>query len=372
MPLRKYLTARFRALADQPRGRRNQCSHPRDELQSVKTLVAENTKSQLGPKVANLHGETAKTLKRRTLERPTQLDVSAADAFPKDDIKRMLTLLNAHISLFATQIVLSEVQEASPTIEVEDLQLDIGRASEDIEEILGDVSLYLCKGKKDRSTDEYGFVVQHALQALLSGWCVKVIQTWSWSEEVDKALKEMYARLLATGSPATFGKWRATTRAQCKSNTDAVPDEYLKVIQRATNSVVAFEILIDPEGPILSGRQAWIHDKVASILQKACQIREIIGEKITFSDFEVLCPRFGDSWVEGSMFDIHDRRPPGEGMLKGSVSSKTPEQIFCTSQMGLQENHHDAVSQEVPHVTKTEIIMKASVLPMSGLTSIDE
>ncbi|THU90497.1 hypothetical protein K435DRAFT_841451 [Dendrothele bispora CBS 962.96] len=383
--LAKYLTA-LRPHPDVSSRRRWRTRYDKRSTKSVKPETTSNDINHLfvnqdSKRSHPSRGDTVtrKTLQKRTLELQSTMKskntITDTLAFSGEDVKRLLMLLNAHISLFASQIVLNEVQlqdtRPGSADQIEDLQLDIGRASEDIEDLLGDVSLYLCK--ENGEVNGYEFVMQHALQALLSGWCVKIIQKWSWSEETDRVLKEMYDRLRATKSPETFRKWRAVTRAQCKLDVANVEsDEYLKVVKRAANSVIAFEILFEPDRPIISGKQAWISEKVASILHKACQIREIIGEKIISADYEVLCPRFGDPWDESSMNDIYDRRPDiaGKNMSRdrGSLLGvKSQQGVFCTSQMGLQERCYDISEDRNSYTRRTKTITKVNVIPLSSL-----
>ncbi|KAF5354352.1 hypothetical protein D9758_010729 [Tetrapyrgos nigripes] len=321
--------------------------------------------------------ETSRTLEQETynstlVPTPSSSGSQIPETFSGDDVKRLLTLLNSHISFFASQVVLAEAQESEVT-ETEELQLDIRKACQDMEEILGSVSLYICLGKGKTSAEEYQFVIQHALQALLSGWCARIIETWSWSSKLDGNLKDMYDGLKATRSQATLSKWRSVTRTQCNSDRDS--EAYSKLVKRASNSVVAFVTLIRPERPVYSGWQDWIAERVSSILQKASQIREIIGEKITSTDYEVIHPCYGEVWDDKLMLGVSvsensagERQKHTEGTT-GDMKAASPKPVFCGSQLGLRQI--DQIISDSDIFRQSNVVMKANVLLIADVTHIE-
>ena len=98
-------------------------------------------------------------------------------------------------------------------------------------------------------------------------------------------------------------------------------------------------------------------EKVGSIVKSALDIRKVVGEEMTTTEFEVFCPRYGQRFVADTMEDVDAPSARDET----NVSSETNEVILCTTDLGLRRYGKKAAAGGGEEEWEERVLLKAKV-----------
>lgn len=99
-------------------------------------------------------------------------------------------------------------------------------------------------------------------------------------------------------------------------------------------------------------------EKVAGIIRGALGVRKIVGEEISTTEFEVLCPRHGQPLVASMMENVDDTG--GKGQV--NMSSDEGVSIMCTTDLGLRRHGKKATIGDGEEEWEESVLLKAKVV----------
>jgi hypothetical protein len=161
------------------------------------------------------------------------------------------------------------------------------------------------------------------------------------------------------------------TRAQSRTKWEG---EWSAIMERITASVMKFLIVVTRGRGISEedeeSKRQLTYQKLSSILEMAFQINKIIGEGITSADYEVLCPRPGETFDIRYMVDDNELPVVGKFQTDDEMERKkiARQKIVCTCQLGLRRVIGEPISSLA---IQQAIICKVRVLLPSALTDWD-
>lgn len=280
------------------------------------------------------HHQTMRQLETRTQEwHGAQAFLVTSDTVSGADVTNLVNQLNEEI--FQISAIMAEsIASFSPGSSPPDAVMH-GEASR----IVG-VQITELLSRRDSVDDSSEIIIQNALQSVLTGYCVRQINTiFSIVPENDNYLTQVYESIRQTGAwfsldtdylyfwlselPAVSGRWRALTRAKTKGELpeDALVEEFIHWI------AVVLKVYSDQDW--LQALTAEFSEKFIPVARMVKRLDKVIGE-VTSQDLRVFLPQTGQPFNNQSMIDANE--VPRRAKRSRVQSSGT---VVCAVSMGL-------------------------------------
>ena len=107
----------------------------------------------------------------------------------------------------------------------------------------------------------------------------------------------------------------------------------------------------------VSGSSTWgdkFREKVVEVVEQSMVIRRAVGEDVSSSDLEIICPHHGSAFIAEEMQDIDDC---GRKKLQETSEHR---RVLCTTEIGLRRRERVA-SEKGRSEMHTVILVKAKV-----------
>ncbi|RDB20567.1 hypothetical protein Hypma_012277 [Hypsizygus marmoreus] len=272
------------------------------------------------------------TMEEKTLASTEMLDANSFflnmdDCLSGADVIGMADMLNANIFQGAAFIVDSlESSRWVPRTNEEVMEFE--RVREDAVGILGQ-DLFNALDAKWNDGDDSDLrhrLLQIALQVCMVHFCAKIIQSWSHKEEEDTVLANAYTRICNREKQAVAGRWRALTRATTKETF-----EPRVVLTDLVHRIISILVAVSCWDDHMDNKRFFnmFHESLEKVVEKASQIRNAIGEKITSVDISASIFAPGITFDSATMDDAY------RGDWEASICSKGSDVVAGTTEIGL-------------------------------------
>lgn len=96
---------------------------------------------------------------------------------------------------------------------------------------------------------------------------------------------------------------------------------------------------------------------MTAVVNKALEIRRLVGEEITTTEFRVFCPQEGDSFLADYMADMDDSGPGN----RSAMAAHRQTVVLCTTELGLYRHGKRRSPNADEEVWETTVLLKAKV-----------
>lgn len=314
------------------------------------------------------HEQMSSLLDTRTAElRDAQAYLSKTDAVADADVERMVVTLNEQIFQLSAQIS-DEVTSWGFVGEDCALQAAWDRMSS----LVGSpvANRLLSTPEPDKN-----IWVQLGLQAILAVHASWLIVAWdiSLAPHENRLLTQLHAKPFENGEPdfayrrmvntdrkttepqAISARWRALTRRyvgelfEARDLVALVTGHVLKDLQHA--------LLLAGAEQLFRVRD-WMDSftsKVTDIVAQGLAIQKAVGEDMSSSDLQLLCPPCGEPFSARTMEDVEDC---GRRRKRNAVDGK---RVLCVNALGLQRCEKVAGEEGAAGEVKAVVLLKAKV-----------
>ncbi|TFY65074.1 hypothetical protein EVJ58_g2218 [Rhodofomes roseus] len=292
----RYRTERDAAHLDVEQVSRKEATQRREEA-----LVKENAQLR-----------TLLETRRRELQ-DAQHFMGTVDTYSESEVVEEVRSLNAEIFSLVRAIADGAEPDQDPHA--------LAGAEEDVVRAVGQPFHGMLK-----STDTRGdtILLEVAMQAAAAGYLAWIIRTWLMNAEGDSILASVYKGIRDAENQSVAGQWRALTRkfAQVlRLGSQQLEDQCNKGLSEMFWDSVALARM--RPSPDSDPKEA-----IQILARKALKIRHLIGEAMKSSEYEILLPQPGATFMAEDMEDVYS---PKEGRRTGSESY-----VLCCVALGLR------------------------------------
>jgi hypothetical protein len=162
---------------------------------------------------------------------------------------------------------------------------------------------------------------------------------------------------------AVSGRWRSLTRSQMHRAGPVISEESL--VSDIVDQLIGVLVSAGWEGSyrqVQNVIRTRFGDRLAGSAKWAISLKKVIKQDIISSDFDVICPQPG-IWFDPDHMDDPYAEKPSTVKMNGArrVTSKGPEQILCTTELGLRRRAKDQKG------VIEEVLLKPKVMLVSNL-----
>jgi len=195
------------------------------------------------------------------------------------------------------------------------------------------------------SPQESPHLLQLTLQHFMTTWCASILSSFSPHTKENDFLREIYAKIRASGDQGVAGRWRAMTCAQLTPSISTEMAGHVVNILRACGW--------NPEDPKSEQAKKTVQGFFTSIEETAVELRGAIMEGFTSADVWPYYITFETPFDPSEMNNLYGKAKKGEPVL-------------CTTDIGLrsfviERSNKGTVRQQ------SETILKAKVVLVSGV-----
>ncbi|KAI0804774.1 hypothetical protein BC629DRAFT_1591006 [Irpex lacteus] len=298
-------------------------------------------------------------LQVRTAElRDAQQYLGKSDTASYADVKRMVEALNSQIFQMAAQVVDTfPFEEARSQV----LSTQLARRRDFVGTFVG-LELARVVAISSHSVDP--MLVQVIIQAYLVRRASDTINTWAIGipSAHNKMLHEINGRILSNETQAVSARWRTLTRRYISSSANDQRKHEAETCKSFVHdlfrilSISGIASLERPE-TVMAKVHAVVDEKVTAIVNKALEIRRLVGEEITTTEFRVFCPQEGDSFLADYMADMDDSGPGN----RSAMAAHRQTVVLCTTELGLYRHGKRRSPNADEEVWETNVLLKAKV-----------
>ncbi|KAH9839851.1 uncharacterized protein C8Q71DRAFT_465358 [Rhodofomes roseus] len=204
-----------------------------------------------------------------------------------------------------------------------------------------------------KSTDTRGdtILLEIAIRVAATHFLSQTICTWTTSPEDDGILASVYEKIRSSENQSVVGQWRALTRtfAQDKLDMQQLEDDCNRHL-----AILILDVLsVARMRPSPGGNPEYA---LQILVGKALKIRQLIGEALKSSEYEIFLPQPEAAFAAADMEDTYD--PRGKG-------GRTRSHVLCYVALGLRRV--EKVKRELQSVT----LLKAGVCLQTLLADLD-
>ncbi|TFY65070.1 hypothetical protein EVJ58_g2216 [Rhodofomes roseus] len=204
-----------------------------------------------------------------------------------------------------------------------------------------------------KSTDTRGdtILLEIAIRVAATHFLSQIICTWTTSPEDDGILACVYEKIRSSENQSVVGQWRALTRtfAQDKLDMQQLEDDCNRRL-----AILILDVLsVARMRPSPGGNPEYA---LQILVGKALRIRQLIGEALKSSEYEIFLPQPEAAFAAADMEDTYD--PRGKG-------GRTRSHVLCYVAFGLRRV--EKVKRELQSVT----LLKAGVGLQTLLADLD-
>lgn len=164
-------------------------------------------------------------------------------------------------------------------------------------------------------------------------------------------------------SQAVSARWRTLTRRYISSSGQKRGEVGAETCESIVHDL--FRILTisgvasSERAEVIKGKvHAGFGEKVTTVVNKALEIRRLVGEEITTTEFRVFCPQEGDGFLAVYMADMDDSGP---GSRNSDTAANNSAVVLCTTELGLYRYGKRSATSTDEEVWETNVLLKAKV-----------
>ncbi|KAK1222717.1 hypothetical protein PQX77_014422 [Marasmius sp. AFHP31] len=321
----------------------------------------------------SVHAASRQLLDQRTQElQSAQSYLNPARLHSGAELINLAEALNTEVLNAAASIVdMADIEIDDDSMPLEGLDSWLGH--DDIKLALGEDILGLLEAARSkRSCDMFRAILQSALQAIIAGHLVQMVNAYAipYSEQ-SNYLEGLYTGIRKGAAlPTIGGRWRAMTKAQSKFASYGTVEKTMEnhlaqsvtwVLSTAGRwTSEAREQKLHSSGKFYQALEGGIRE----ILDRAGQLDRALSDTID-EDWTVFLASPGENYNHETMEDAFGTPSPRR---RSPTSSPTPSAVFCSTDLGLSKSTWPPPSaMTTERIDDHRVMLKAKVVLRSTI-----